>query len=306
MRIRLDTVIVAYGNGPTVADCVSAAKSIPGNGRVIVVDHGRDGTGALAEQAGAEVIADPSNPGFGAGQNHGVAASNAPYVLLLNPDAVPVPEAVARGLDYLESHPLVAAVQGVVVNTRTGSPERSQGVALGPVHLWGRAIGARRALALPGVAMVAGRLGSLRDHVERTPAEPVAVPWLAATALLVRREAFVQVGGFDVSYFLYGEDLDLARRLRDHGWALVALQDEWARHESGGSSSGWWSREVAWWEGTMRYAAMWWPTRAWWTGVAAAFVRWLWLAGVSPRQAGTAWERIVRAPLRRRGDLGRE
>src|SRR5206468_1727798 len=176
------------------------------------------------------------NPGFGAGQNHGVTLTSAPYVLLCNPDAEVVADAVVAGADLLATHPDVAAVQGVIVNRATGQPERSAGVELGPLHLLGRAVGAKRLLRFRAGRALARRVPGLGDHARRVPAGPVEVESLAATAVLVRRGAFDSVGGFDESYFLYGEDLDLCRRLRAGGWKLRAVPEVWATHASGGSA----------------------------------------------------------------------
>ena len=60
--------------------------------------------------------------------------------------------------------------------------------------------------------------------------------------------------GFDERYFLYGEDLDLCRRLRDAGWRLVATPETWAVHQSGASATTTWDRELSWWEGTLLFA----------------------------------------------------
>ena len=140
------------------------------------------------------------------------------------------------------------------------------------MHLVGRAVGARRLLSCRPVRAVAGRFGVVADHVVRVPNAPEVVESLAATALLVRREAFVEVGGFDESFFLYGEDLDLCRRLRVAGWELLAIPEPTAHHDNGASSSTTTERELSWWRGTMRFSALWWSTAAWSVALAAAAV----------------------------------
>lgn len=298
MTLSVDTVIVAYGNEDVIVSAVASAKALGGD--VVVVDHGDGAAATLAARTGAITIVDPANPGFGAGQNRGVKETSAPYVLLCNPDAEIDPPAIVRGAEYLDVHPGVAAVQGVIVNRSTAQPERSSGVALRPVHLVGRALGARRLLALPAVRAVARRSPALRDHAERAPAGPTEVESLAATVVLVRRSAFEDVGGFDTSYFLYGEDLDLCRRLRRAGWALVALPERWAVHESGGSADSTVSRELHWWRGTMQYAARWWTLGEWAVALLAASVRALRLSVSSPADAASAWSALVVAPFRAR------
>jgi N-acetylglucosaminyl-diphospho-decaprenol L-rhamnosyltransferase len=291
-----DVVIVAYRSRDCIASCVTNARALAGVGDVAVVDHGDDGSGDVARDAGARVLHDPTNPGFGAGQNRGVAATTAPYVLLLNPDADPDPVGVAAARRALDASPRVGAVQGVIVNRATRLPERSQGRELGPVHLLGRAVGARRLLSYRPVRAVAGRLGIVADHVVRVPSAPESVESLAATALLVRREAFATVGGFDPSFFLYGEDLDLCRRLRVAGWELLAIPERSAYHDNGASSSTTTERELSWWRGTMRFSALWWSTAAWIIALAAATMEWARLSVREPRTSRRAWQALVAGP----------
>ncbi len=296
----LDVVVVAYGSRAAITSCVDAAHRLAGVGEVVVVDHGRDGSGELARAAGARVIADPSNPGFGAGQNRGVREAGAPFVLLANPDAVLDADGVEAGLALLEHDPSVGAVQGVIVDEESRRPQRSQGRELGPVHLLGRALGARRLLRSGAVRRLARLARPLADHVDRVPAAATAVEALAATALLVRRSAFLAVGGFDEGYFCYGEDLDLCRRMRAAGWRLVALPDRFAVHAGGGSFESAPARELSWWGGTMRFAARWWSAPAWGLALGAAGVAWLRLAVPAPSRARGAWQALVAQPRRDR------
>lgn len=296
--VPVDVVIVAYGNENEIDRAVSGALRLGGS--VVVMDHGDGQCAKRARAMGASDFHDPSNPGFGAGQNRGFAETESELVLLCNPDARIVPLAVMEGARYLRSHPGVAAVQGAIESRSTGRPERSQGVSPGAVHLVGRAVGARHLLRFRSVRRLASRSTTLADHAERVPAGPVAVDNLAATTLLVRRSAFEAVGGFDPSYFLYGEDLDLCRRLREAGWELVALPRTWAVHGSGDSSPSTWDRELRWWEGTMAYAAGWWGRPAFVVAWLAAATTWVHLSATRPRSAGFAARALLLAPLRRR------
>lgn len=293
----VDVVEVAFRSDDVIEGSVRAALSL--GGRVVVVDHGDGRSAALAAAAGATTIVDPSNPGFGAGQNRGMRECTSEFVLLCNPDAEVDPAAVQAGVAHLRARPDVAAVQGVIVNRATGKPERSQGVELTPLHLLGRALGARRLLDVGWVRALARRSAVLRDHADRVPAGPVEVESLAAAAVLVRREAFDWVGGFDPGYFLYGEDLDLCRRLRAAGWKLLAIPDVWATHTSGGSATSSREREQDWWEGTMAFAATWWTGPKWWVARVVASIR-------SAGAAGPALRRTMgsRGSCRRSVDSG--
>ena len=269
-------------------------------GEVVVVDHGDDGSADVAAALGAIVIRDPSNPGYGTGQNRGFAHTTAQYVLLLNPDAMVDRTGIQSGMTLLDGAPEVAAVQGVIRDRATGAPERSQGVALGPLHLFGRAVGARRFLRFASIRWLARGVPLLADHVDRVPESVTDVQSLAATALLIRRSAFESVGGFDEGYFLYSEDLDLCRRLRAAGWRLVSLPLPWAEHASGSSSAGWWDRELFWWEGTLRYAAQWWSPAAWALARLATSIRLVPMLAARPRRSREVLARLVVAPRRTR------
>lgn len=293
-------VVVAFNSKDHLPSCLTALRRVPALMESVVVDHGDDGSAEVAASLGAVVLRDRANPGYGAGQNHGVAHTATEYVLLVNPDAVVDPSGVEQGIAVLDAAPDVAAVQGVIRNVVTGEPERSQGVALTPVHLVARALGLRRLLRFGVVHRVFRRAPIVADHVVRTPEEPTEVESLGATALLVRRKAFDAVGGFDEGFFLYGEDLDLCRRLREAGWRLVALPVHWADHAQGASSSGWWARELVWWEGTLRYAAHWWSGSAWAGARLATLLRIVPMIAARPKRAPEVLSRLVAAPGRQR------
>ncbi len=295
---KFDVVIVAYENKRHLERLIPLLVSRETIERVVVVDHGQDGSGQVAESLGAVAVHRPENPGFGAGQNLGRTLGSAPLVLVLNPDVELDVSAVEAGRIYL-SDPDVGGVQGVIRSATDGMPERSAGDALRPIHLWGRLLGLRRLLGVPGVKPLARALG-VEDHVARAPTELREVETLAATATLYRRAALERVEGFDERLFLYGEDLDLCVRLRADGWRLLALPETWAVHEGGSSSADWWQRELVWWEGTLGFAALHWSARAWRIGAVAGVCRSVLLAAMRPSKVGETWRRLVTGPRRLR------
>ncbi|HVE94422.1 MAG TPA: glycosyltransferase [Acidimicrobiales bacterium] len=288
--MTIDVVIVTYNSADVLDACLDAVATVAGVARIIVVDHGNDGSGGRARARGAIVVADPSNPGYGAGQNRGRGMGDAPFILMLNPDAELDPAGVARGAALLDGAPDVAMVQGVIEAASGTGPERTAGQALAPLHLWGRALGLRALLQVAIVRKIAGRYGGLADHVYRAPAVPMDVDALAAVAVLARRDALDAIGGFDEErFFLYGEDMDLSRRLRDAGWRLVTLPDRWARHLSGASSASSWERELEWWRGTLAFAMRWWAAPARASARAAALVMAIRLIARRPRATRRAF-----------------
>lgn len=295
MTDPVEAVVVSFRAGAGLRRCVDHLLAA-GVSRVVVVEHAGEGLSGLLPETNVVLVQQP-NRGFGAGVNRGVRESTTPAVLIVNPDADLAAGALVVGTRLLAAEKDVAAVQGVIRNEATGQPERSAGALLGPVHLLGRALGLRRLLRVPLLRHTARRVPVLRDHAERVPEGPTDVEWLAATALLVRRTAFDAVGGFDESYFLYGEDLDFARRLRDAGWRLVTVPDLWASHVSGGSAASPFDRELHWWRGTMRFAAQRWDPLPWSVAVAAAVLRALGLVLQRPARAGEACRAVLLEPV---------
>ncbi len=294
----VDTVLVAFDSENIIEEAIRTVEPLAG--QVVVVDHGDGASARKAHDSGALAFTDPTNPGFGSGQNRGVGLTNSEFVLLCNPDALVSPDAVRLGAKLLEDRPEVAAVQGVIVNTRTGLPERSQGVEIMPVHLLGRAVGARRLLDSSALRALARRSRALVDHVDRVPSSFCEVESLAATAVLVRRTAFVEVGGFDPSYFLYGEDLDLCRRLRLAGWKLLAAPEVWANHLGGASMPSSWDQEIHWWRGTLAFAARWWGRSEWSLAIIAATIRFARLAVRHPGRFREAVTALLIEPIKDR------
>ena len=92
--------------------------------------------------------------------------------------------------------------------------------------------------------LVSGKLASLgwhrREQVTSTSPRDhhhgvEMVDWVSGAVMMIRREAWDAVGGFDPAFFLYYEDIDLCRRVRAAGWEVGIVPDATAIHESGGS-----------------------------------------------------------------------
>ena len=189
---------------------------------VLVVDNdSSEGERArIAREApAARVVAFSRNLGFAGAANEGIARTRAPFVLLLNNDAVLEPDYVARLAARLEFDPRLAAVQGLVL-TEDGRQIDTAGLE------WNG-----RGEAVP---VLSGA------DVSVAPREPFEVAGVSATAALYRREAFEAAGpgglAFEGAYFAYYEDVDLSLRLLRKGWRFACDPRASARHE--GSRTG--------------------------------------------------------------------
>jgi GT2 family glycosyltransferase len=73
----------------------------------------------------------------------------------------------------------------------------------------------------------------VHGNLARTLARVVGRPWFTAACVLLRAEAYLQIGGFDEDFFMYFEDVDLCHRLREAGWRLVDEPRAVAWHHGG-------------------------------------------------------------------------
>ncbi|MEM8960158.1 MAG: glycosyltransferase family 2 protein [Acidobacteriota bacterium] len=211
---------------------------------VIVVDNAStDGTPEhiRREFPWVRLEAHDDNPGFGAANNRGAAVARGDRLLLLNPDAWPTPGAITTLATALDRHPR-AALTAPQLLYPDGSPQ----------FAW-----------CPTTGVIGEAVQKLRNHFEGqwwnhrllAPALRMADPgWFSGACLLVRREAFEAVGGFDEAIFLYFEDVDLCLRLRQAGWRLRSVPDARVHHHKG-SSTPKLRAEVAYRNGQLAYYA---------------------------------------------------
>lgn len=226
---RVAVVIVTHDTRDEVVGCLASLEGT-GVDEVVVVDCGStDDTVEVVRRDHPEVtVLALANVGFGSGANAGVARTDAPYVIVANADTRFSDDATRCLVTAAEEHPDVGAV-GPEVRFPDGRPQSSArtfptlGQAAGhallglwwPDNRWTRAY---RQLDVEGDVA--------RD-----------VDWLSGCALLLRRTAFDDVGGFDPGYWMYVEDVDLGFRLRQAGWRIRYEPAARVTHRVGASSS---------------------------------------------------------------------
>jgi GT2 family glycosyltransferase len=232
---EVSVIIVNYNAG---AELRLALESISADlaGAVweaVVVDNAssdRSDTAVADFAPRARLLRNTENVGFARGVNQALAASTAPLVLIVNPDC----QLGAGTFDVLKRE-LLAADGCAVVGPRILNPDGTpQGNARGDpgilTGLFGRSSVLRR--MFPNVAV------SRRNVVDDMLADSgsVAVDWVSGACMLARRDALRAVHGFDERYFLYWEDADLCRRLRDAGYHVRYVPGATATHCVGQSS----------------------------------------------------------------------
>lgn len=243
---RVSVITVTYrseGQVRAALDSALAAATHAGFSlEIVVVDNASpDRSVALVRSAYPEaiVIENRTNLGFGTACNQAFDHASGDLWLLLNPDAALDPGALGRLVAFLDDHREAAAVGARIV---AGSQTRSENAGMAP----GLRSLAGHFLLLNMVLPWGGWRGFF---VTRGPAAaPIKVDWCGAAVLLVRPKAIRAVGGFDPTFFLYGEDVDLGIRLTAEGWEVWLDPSATARHEMGGSQPG---ISTRWVDGTL-------------------------------------------------------
>jgi N-acetylglucosaminyl-diphospho-decaprenol L-rhamnosyltransferase len=214
---ELAVVIVNYNTGDYLERCLASLETHRGDIDidVLVIDNASvDGshTRAVAEHPWVRLIENRKNVFLSPAWNQGIRETGAPYVLLLNPDTEWWAGTLADYVAVARAHPRAGIVGPMIRNLD------------GTVYPSGR--------PLPSVvdAMGHGFLGpfipgnrfSRRYHMEGwdrfTERE---VDWVSGACMLLPRKVFDEVGMLDESFLLYGEELDLATRLRDAGRSVL-------------------------------------------------------------------------------------
>lgn len=228
MTARIAAVVVTHDTCADALECLATLRDA-GADEVVLVDCGsRDGTvAAVRQRFGWVRVLALDNVGYGQGANAGVRHTTAPYVAVANADTRFPPGSLRTLADALDADPSIGAVGPAVCypdGRRQASARRFPTLRQAAGH------------ALFGLWWPRNPWTRAYRMLDHDPEQPRDVDWLSGCALLLRRDAFEAVGGFDPRYFMYVEDVDLCYRLRRAGWRLRYLPTVRVVHRVGAST----------------------------------------------------------------------
>lgn len=233
----LSFILVSYRSREPLLACLRAlrtdARAAGIRTETVVVDNdSHDGTleALAAEFPDARLIANRENVGYARAVNQGLAATGAPFALVLNPDCTVQAGALRALLDHAAAHPRAGLVGPRILNP-DGSLEYS--ARSFPDHLtflFNR-------YSLLTRLFPANRFSRRYLLTDWDHASVREVGWISGACMLARRAAFEQVGGMDEAFFMFNEDVDWCRRMKPAGWTVTYEPAAVVVHHIGASRS---------------------------------------------------------------------
>ena len=194
---------------------------------IVVADNGStdDSLKVLREEfPGVKTIVLDQNYGFAEGYNRAINQIDSEYVVLLNSDVEVTDGWLDTLLDYMDTHPRVAAVQPKIRSWLHKDHFEHAGAAGGYLNILGYPY--CRGRNFRGVEQDNGQYDSI-----------VEVDWTSGACMCVRTKIYKEVGGLDAAFFAHMEEIDLCWRMRRAGWKLMCVPQSVVYHLGGGALS---------------------------------------------------------------------
>jgi len=223
--MELSIIIVNWNTKQLLKDCIESIYRNAGHIQleIIVVDNNStDGSQDLAKELfpGIILIENEMNVGYSRANNIGFEYSKGKYILFLNPDTLIGQETLRKVLKFMEENKDAA-----IVGCKHLNPDGSfQPSAFGFIPL------------ASILAYIFGLNKLFKISWLKKLSKAKTVDYVQGSFLLIRREVFKKLGGFDENFFLYGEDVDLCKRVWAAGGKVYYYPDASITHYSGGST----------------------------------------------------------------------
>ncbi|MEO1064756.1 MAG: glycosyltransferase family 2 protein [Actinomycetota bacterium] len=234
-HVDVSVLVVTYNSAAFIEDCIASvpAAAGPRSTEIVVLDNASSDDSAAAARRRLpteQVVVETVNHGFARGVNLAADRAVGRYLLLLNPDARLHPGAIDELVSYADGHPRHGCYGGRVVD-----PDGR----LDPKSCWG----------LPSAWSMTCFATGLSSAFRRSPVfDPTSLGrWprdthrevgaVSGCLLLVRRDVWDELGGFDEHFFVYGEDIDLGWRLNEAGYRPVIVPSAVLTHVVAASST---------------------------------------------------------------------
>ncbi len=217
--MNVSNIIVNYNNSALLNDCIDLIhKTVKGiKHEIIVVNNSAldDGIKAVKQNfPKTKLIQNEINVGFAKANNQAAKLAKGDILLFLNPDIVLTGGAVTNMLTYLKSHKEIGVLGPKILNmdeTLQYSCRSFPGVWTGLFNRYSFMSG-----LFPNNRYTKKYLLLDFDHNEIKE-----VDWLSGSCMMISRNIFIKVGLFDENYFIFNEDVDLCKRMKNYGYKTI-------------------------------------------------------------------------------------
>jgi GT2 family glycosyltransferase len=223
--------IINYNTGDLLRECLHSVLAQNADEIVVVDNASADCSVEMmkGEFPSIPLIALQKNIGYGAASNRGIEKCCSEQIVLLNADTRMKPGSLQALRNYLDDNPQAAIIGPRILNP-DGTLQTSCFHFPTPLHIF---------LYISGLYRSIPRLPILKQHTlqKMTSESARPVPWILGAALAFRRETFERLGGFDETFFMYFEEVDLCYRLFSQGKQIHFVPGAEIIHVGGGSTT---------------------------------------------------------------------
>ena len=233
--MQLSIIIVNYNSRLLLEQCLFSLKEATKEfeSETIVVDN--NSTDGSREQLplkfpGTKFIINDENLGFAKACNQGFTVASGKYILFLNPDTILSETNLTDCLSFFETHPDAGAVGVRMIDMQKKFLKESKRGMPTPSAAFYKLFGL--AAIFPRSKVFSKYY---EGHLPEKETNPVDV--LSGAFIMIRKELFEKLNGFDERFFMYGEDIDLSIRIIESGYKNYYLGTVNVMHLKGGSTS---------------------------------------------------------------------
>jgi len=216
--MQISVIIVSYNVKEFLYQClVSLRKALEGiRSEIVVIDNNSvDGTPIVVEESFPDVklIRNDKNYGFARACNQGLKITRGKYILFLNPDTIIQEDTIRTMLSFFEDHGDAGAAGCKILNSDGTLQLPCRRSFPSPFVAFTKLVGLSRLFPQ-------SRLFGRYNLTYLDPDEVYPVDAVSGSFMMIRREVYEKIGGFDENFFMYGEDLDYCYRINKAGWRV--------------------------------------------------------------------------------------
>ncbi len=216
--MKVSIIIVHYRARAELFDCLrSINQNIPKlRLEIIVVDNDEKaviGDELMKEFPYVRYIKSKHNKGFGAGNNLGARKAKGEYLFFLNPDTLIFPDTIQELVKFFEKKEKIGIVAPVLFHKNKKAFELQGASELTPLR-------AVVALSFINKLFPNNAISKKYFNLEWNKTTVKEVDTVPGTAFMIKKKIFYKIGGFDENFFLYFEEFDLCKRVRENGYKI--------------------------------------------------------------------------------------